>query len=295
MLNIKKKAPAAEPGGMPDVVHAIAPEDVPEAPAGASAPGKPRKAHPVRCGVLITVLAFVLYFVVTIAISLAIDPYVGALNECVMQLAFRLPLGLVACRLLRKGGTAPAIPVRKLRRGRFLLFATSFLLCIQVPTQLAFRYAVGTAGSQAAVPFASMEPVADMLNACVLAPIVEEIIFRGTFFALSRRFMGFWPSALTNAALFTLMHSPMNMPTAALHAPMYCLMYEATGHARYGIALHFAFNALSPIPAMLLLPVVSAPLALAMGAAALVATVMLYVKRDRLTAWLVPQDGVRAS
>lgn len=290
MLNLKKKTRAAEPGGMPDVVHAIAPEDVPEAPAGASAPGKPRKAHPVRRGVLITVLAFALYFVVTIAISLAIDPYVGALNECVMQLAFRLPLGLVACRLLRKGGTAPAIPVRKLRRGRFLLFATAFLLCIQVPTQLAFRYAVGTAGSQAAVPFASMEPVADMLNAFVIAPIVEEIIFRGVFFMLSRRYMGFWPAALANAALFASVHSSANMATAALHTPLYCMMYEASGYARYGIALHFAFNALSPIPATLLLQVVPAPLALAMGVAAVAADILLYAKRDRLTAWLAPQD-----
>lgn len=290
MLNLKKKTRAAEPGGMPDVVHAIAPEDVPEAPAGVSAPGKPRKAHPVRRGVLITVLAFVLYFVVTIAISLAIDPYVGAWNEVVMQLAFRLPLGLAACRLLLKGKDAPAIRVRKMRRGRFLAFAAAFLFFVQVPMQLACYHLAGASGSQAAVPFASMEPVADMLNACVLAPIVEEIIFRGMFYALSRRYMGFWPSALTNAVLFASVHSSANMATAALHTPLYCMMYEASGYARYGAALHFAFNALSPIPATLLLQVVPAPLALAMGVAAVAADILLYAKRDRLTAWLAPQD-----
>lgn len=290
MLTLKKKTRAAEPGGMPDVVHAITPEDIPEAPAVASAPGKPRKAHPVRRGVLITVLAFALYFVVTIAVSLAIDPYVGALNEAVLQLAFRLPLGLAACRLLRKGGAAPAIRVRKLRRGRFLLFAAAFLFLVQVPTQLAFRYAVGMAGSQAAVPFASMEPAAELLNACVLAPIVEEIVFRGVFYALSRRYMGFWPAALTNAVLFTSVHSTRDMATAALHTPLYCTMYEASGYARYGATIHFMFNTISPIPAAILLHVVPAPLALAMGAAAVAADILLYVKRDRLTAWLAPQD-----
>lgn len=290
MLNLKKNTRAA-PGNLPDVVHAITPENMPEdVPEAAPVAGRPRRAHPIRRGVLITVAAFAAYFVVTIAISLAIDPYVGAWNEVVMQLAFRLPLGLVACRLLRKGGTAPAIPVRKLRRGRFLLFVTAFLFLVQVPTQLAFRYAVGTAGSQAAVPFASMEPVADMLNACVLAPIMEEIIFRGMFYALSRRYMGFWPAALTNAVLFASVHSSANMATAALHTPLYCMMYEASGYARYGATLHFAFNALSPIPATLLLQVVPAPLALAMGVAAVAADILLYAKRDRLTAWLAPQD-----
>lgn len=292
MLKLKKKALAAEPGGMPDGVHAIGPDGVPEAPAGAVTTGKPRKAHPVRRGVLITVLAFALYFAVTGAISLAIDPYVGAWNECVMQLAIRLPLGLAAGRLLLKGKTAaPAVRVRKMRRGRFLAFAAAFLLCIQVPTQLACYYLAGASGAQAAEPFAAMAPAANALNAYILAPIVEEIIFRGLFFMLSRRYMGFWPAALTNAVLFALVHNPSNMLTAALHAPLYCMMYEATGYARYGSVLHFAFNTLSLIPAMLLLPVVPVPLALAMGAAAMAASVALYARRDRLTAWLVPDAG----
>lgn len=293
MSDIKKNH-ADAPGGMQEAVHAIMPEDVPEAPAGASATGKPRKprkAHPVRRGVLITVLAFAAYFTVTGTISLAIDPYVGAWNEVVMQLAFRLPLGLAACRLLLKGKNAPAIRVRKMHRGHFLAFAAALLFLIQVPTQLACYYMAGASGAQAAVPFADMAPVAGLLNQFILAPVIEEIIFRGVFFMLSRRYMGFWPATLANMALFTLMHDPANMLTAAMHTPMYCMMYEATGHARYGAALHFAFNTVSLVPAMLLLPFVPVPLALAMGAAAAAASVVLYVKRSRLMAWLVPQNG----
>ncbi|MCR5665056.1 MAG: CPBP family intramembrane metalloprotease [Oscillospiraceae bacterium] len=40
------------------------------------------------------------------------------------------------------------------------------------------------------------------------AGIIEEFVFRGYYFALHERLVGFWPAALINGVMFTLFHYP---------------------------------------------------------------------------------------
>lgn len=57
--------------------------------------------------------------------------------------------------------------------------------------------------------------VAAVLAIVVLAPLAEELFFRGFFFAGLRSRWSLWPSALLSGAIFGLVHAPTG-PTAAI-------------------------------------------------------------------------------
>src|SRR5436190_3471992 len=57
--------------------------------------------------------------------------------------------------------------------------------------------------------------VAAVLSVVVIAPIAEEIFFRGFFFAGLQTRWSLWPSALVSGAVFGLVHAPTG-PTAAI-------------------------------------------------------------------------------
>jgi len=82
----------------------------------------------------------------------------------------------------------------------------------------------------------------------VLAPVAEEIFFRGFFFAGLRTRWSLWPSALLSGAIFGLVHAPTG-PTAAI--PLAGLgvglawLYNKTGSIYPSMLAHFLNNALA--------------------------------------------------
>ncbi len=82
----------------------------------------------------------------------------------------------------------------------------------------------------------------------VLAPIAEEIFFRGFFFAGLRTRWSLWPSALLSGAVFGLVHAPTG-PTAAI--PLAGLgvglawLYNKTGSIYPSMLAHFLNNAIA--------------------------------------------------
>jgi membrane protease YdiL (CAAX protease family) len=82
----------------------------------------------------------------------------------------------------------------------------------------------------------------------VLAPIAEEIFFRGFFFAGLRTRWSLWPSALLSGAIFGLVHAPSG-PTAAI--PLAGLgvglawLYNKTGSVYPCMLAHFLNNAIA--------------------------------------------------
>jgi membrane protease YdiL (CAAX protease family) len=82
----------------------------------------------------------------------------------------------------------------------------------------------------------------------VLAPIAEEIFFRGFFFAGLRTRWSLWPSALLSGAIFGLVHAPTG-PTAAI--PLAGLgvglawLYNKTGSIYPCMFAHFLNNAIA--------------------------------------------------
>ncbi|HWN81503.1 MAG TPA: type II CAAX endopeptidase family protein, partial [Candidatus Udaeobacter sp.] len=90
--------------------------------------------------------------------------------------------------------------------------------------------------------------IAAILAVVVLAPVAEELFFRGFFFAGLYSRWSLWPSALLSGAIFGLVHAPTG-PTAAI--PLAGLgvglawLYNKTGSIWPCMLAHFLNNAIA--------------------------------------------------
>ena len=84
---------------------------------------------------------------------------------------------------------------------------------------------------------------------CVIAPICEEVLFRGFIFRSLRNWRGVWPAAAITGILFGLVHG-LSAPAVDL-LPLgvlgfvLCLVYERAGSLYPCIALHVLNNAIA--------------------------------------------------
>jgi len=93
-----------------------------------------------------------------------------------------------------------------------------------------------------------------ILMAVVVAPVAEEIIFRGYFYGVIRRYGGRIPAILISSLLFAAIHLHLpSFPGLFLLAVILCFLYERTGSLWGNITMHAAFNT-SSIVSMLLWP-----------------------------------------
>jgi hypothetical protein len=88
---------------------------------------------------------------------------------------------------------------------------------------------------------------AAVFSAVVLAPLAEELFFRGLLQSLLRRRFGPWPAVLTTAAVFAAVHysTPQAVPALAALGIVLGYNYERTGRLFAPILLHAIFNALN--------------------------------------------------
>ena len=90
--------------------------------------------------------------------------------------------------------------------------------------------------------------------AVIMAPVAEEVIFRGYFYAVIRNYGGRLPALLTSSLLFAAIH--VHLPSLlglGILAVILCLVYERTGSLWASITMHAAFNA-STILVLILWP-----------------------------------------
>ena len=90
--------------------------------------------------------------------------------------------------------------------------------------------------------------------AVLVAPMAEEIIFRGYFYGVIRRFGGRVPALLTSSLLFAAIHIHLpSMLGLGLLGLILCLLYERTASLWAPITFHALFNA-STLTILLLWP-----------------------------------------
>lgn len=84
------------------------------------------------------------------------------------------------------------------------------------------------------------------VSACVVAPITEEVLFRGTFYPMLARSFGRAPSAIFTSVFFAAVHDKLAiLPGLTLLALCLTLAFEFTGSLLVPIVMHMVFNAIS--------------------------------------------------
>jgi membrane protease YdiL (CAAX protease family) len=85
-----------------------------------------------------------------------------------------------------------------------------------------------------------------IIAAVISAPLVEEVIFRGFFYPVFKRYTDAWFAAPVNALLFALVHQHLGsfVPLFVLALTL-VVAYEVTGSLLVPIFMHAIFNGLS--------------------------------------------------
>jgi membrane protease YdiL (CAAX protease family) len=91
--------------------------------------------------------------------------------------------------------------------------------------------------------------IASAVLTCVIAPVCEELLFRGFIFTSLRNWKGPWVGAVLTALIFGAVHATSApaedlLPLAGLGFVL-CLLYRATGSLYPCIALHALNNCLA--------------------------------------------------
>jgi membrane protease YdiL (CAAX protease family) len=85
-----------------------------------------------------------------------------------------------------------------------------------------------------------------LVAAVIIAPVTEEILFRGYFYGVLKRFAGPVPAALGVSLLFGAIHNnALGFPGLTLLALGLTLAYEWSGSILVSIFMHAWFNATS--------------------------------------------------
>lgn len=103
----------------------------------------------------------------------------------------------------------------------------------------------------------SKDPIAKtmlVIAAVIVAPIVEETVFRGFIYGVIKRFTDSYFAALCSAVLFAAIHLHIGslIPLSVL-ALIFCFAYERTGSLAVPMTMHALFNG-SSLVLMILFP-----------------------------------------
>lgn len=92
-----------------------------------------------------------------------------------------------------------------------------------------------------------VECVLVVISVCVLAPLMEEIFFRGMVQSMLRQWLGNpWAAVIVASVLFTVVHgTPAHWPSLLALAIVLGYNYERTGRLWSSITIHMLFNVVS--------------------------------------------------
>jgi membrane protease YdiL (CAAX protease family) len=85
-----------------------------------------------------------------------------------------------------------------------------------------------------------------ILLAVAIAPIAEELAFRGYLYGVMRRYFGALPALVFTAVLFAIIH--LNVPTLFplfILSCVFTVSYEATGSLLVPMTMHALFNTIN--------------------------------------------------
>lgn len=89
-----------------------------------------------------------------------------------------------------------------------------------------------------------------LVSACLLAPVAEELLFRGVLFGSLRNRLGVLPAAVASSAIFAVLHfyGGYGLASVAIFGFSAALLYAGTGSLTTVIVLHILYNSAIKIP-----------------------------------------------
>ena len=152
---------------------------------------------------------------------------------------------LLAARLAGRGGWRSLLALCPIKpgRGRTLVLSLATLVyaaAITFAIEISQDHHLVDSGPTDVVLLGTI-----LTNLCVLAPIAEELFFRGWLYTGLRARFSFWPSYLATAALFAAIHwyaSVAHMLRVLPLAAVLGLAREWKGSIKPTIALHAVYN-----------------------------------------------------
>lgn len=175
-------------------------------------------------------------------------PWLGAVLAPLQLLMVCPPLVIMA----RYGS-----PIRLMGLNRFhlsMLGQTGFMLGLSFCSMIVWGLILQPFGIQPQEPLVPLFGegieafVSVFVVATILAPIVEEIVFRGFLFAGLRKHFHFSIAALLSGAIFGGIHlQPFAFPVLFLLGALLAWLYERTKSLWAPILMHFCINALAVI------------------------------------------------
>ena len=131
----------------------------------------------------------------------------------------------------------------------------------------------------------SLPLIPSFITLCILAPVLEELLFRGIIFRRLMEYRGFVYAAVFSAVLFGLVHLDVFTGICAfLIGVIMAIIYRHTGNLFVSMAFHFGFNFYSIITQILPMENVPDAAVIAVFFVAIVGAVLLFLafwKRNR--------------
>jgi membrane protease YdiL (CAAX protease family) len=213
-------------------------------------------AWPLPLGIVVFLVSTLAWigFTLTLEIGIATLPGLHPLAAILLDAAARLLPALIAVGLIFR---RPSHAIRVLGLDRSPA-ATSVLgmFSLLLITDLLLRFLTG--GGDASDPGGGLSAgeaglwglAFAVVSACLLAPVAEEILYRGVLFHSLRIRLGVLPAALLSSAVFAVLHfyDGYGLASVAVFGFSCALLYAACGSLTACIALHVLYNASIILP-----------------------------------------------
>ncbi len=157
----------------------------------------------------------------------------------------------------RAFGLAPAQPWRALALG-FVGIVLTYPL-VQLTEQIVSHFGYSASDGDEMVQFlrgrlSASDTAWTVVLAVVVAPLTEELVFRGYLYGVTKKYGGRVAAMFTSALLFAAVHHNLPaMPALVILAIGFTLAYEITGSLWTPIVMHMLFN-LAPLVIILWFP-----------------------------------------
>ncbi len=225
---------------------------------GAETPGRVTASHYQSIDLFVAALVFLIFAGLVLASLQSPEKPASALNveTLLINIGFQfLMAGFVTAIVIRRvqistwlGLRWPAWPWAFLLAPASLLFMWLLLRGLQLTGYIEWMESLGIETTQETVKLLqeSDDPVVLGLMAfaaVIAAPLCEEVVFRGYFYPVLKKFGGMFPAAICSALVFAAAHGNLTaLLPLFIFGGVLVFLYEKTGSIWAPIAAHFCFN-----------------------------------------------------